>query len=291
MGDIAEPVPATDGQLRPAGPVAFVGAGQMGAPMVRRLLAAGVQVTLHARQAEVRKTFTELGARTTASLADAVKDAEVVVSCLFNESQVEDVLLGSDGLIALLEPGTVLVSHTTVELRLLARVDDAATTRGVSLLDAPVSGAPDDILAGRLTILAGGDDATVETARPALETYGLVLRTGGMGSASRVKLVNNLLFTVNVQTAAAAAVLGQQLGVEMNALFDALGHCSASTRAIETMRGLGSIELYAELGAKYLRKDVAAALATAAEEGADPGVLAYAAHHGPLRLTSGTSPA
>ncbi|MBL7502039.1 NAD(P)-dependent oxidoreductase [Frankia sp. CNm7] len=286
MSDAATTRSGPDERAPAAGPVTFVGAGQMGAPMVQRLLRAGVDVTLHARRPEVRQTFTELGAHTTASLADAVKGAGVVISCLFNESQVEQALLAPDGLIALLEPGTVLVSHTTVGIRLLARVDEAATARGVSLLDAPVSGAPDDILAGRLTILAGGDPAVVERARPALETYGTVLPTGPTGSASRVKLVNNLLFTVNVQTAAAAAALGQQLGVETKALFTALQHCSAATRAIETMRDVGSIERYAELGAKYLRKDVAAALATAAEEGADPGVLAYTAHHGPLPLTA-----
>ncbi|KPM50804.1 hypothetical protein ACG83_37885 [Frankia sp. R43] len=286
MSDAAAPSLGPSGKSQPAGPVTFVGAGQMGAPMVERLLGAGVDVTLHARRPEVRETFAGLGARTTASLADAVKGASVVISCLFNESQVEDALLGPDGLISLLEPNAVLISHTTVGIRLLARLHEAATAHRVLLVDAPVSGAPDDILAGRLTILAGGDPAVIEQIRPALKTYGTVLPTGAMGTATRVKLVNNLLFTVNVQTAAAAAHLGRQLGIETNALFDALAHCSAATYAIETMRAVGSVEKYAELGAKYLRKDVTAALTTAAEEGADPGVLAHTAHHGPLPLTS-----
>ncbi|WP_091278823.1 MULTISPECIES: NAD(P)-dependent oxidoreductase [Parafrankia] len=275
-----------DEDRQPAGPVTFVGAGQMGAPMVQRLLGAGVEVTLHARRPEVRESFAALGARTTSSLADAVRGATVVVSCLFNEQQVEEVLLGTDGLVTLLEPGSVLVSHTTIGLKLLARLDEATTARGATLLDAPVSGAPDDILAGRLTILLGGEPAAAARATPALSTYGLVLPTGGMGTASSVKLVNNLLFTVNVQTAAAAAELGRQLGIATDALFEALLHCSSATRAIATMTDVGSLDRYTELGAKYLRKDVAAALATAAEEGADPGVLAYVAHHGPMPLTS-----
>jgi 3-hydroxyisobutyrate dehydrogenase-like beta-hydroxyacid dehydrogenase len=276
----AEPRPA--GQPRQsanAGPVAFIGAGQMGTPMVRRLLAAQLDVRLYARRPEVRETFAAIGARPASSLAEAVSGAEVVISCLFNEHQVEEVLLGTDGLIRLAQPGTLLVSHTTIGLELLSQVELAAAAQGVSLLDAPVSGAPDDIDAGQLTILAGGEASAVDRALPALQTYGNVLRTGGIGTASRVKLVNNLLYAVNAQTAAAAALLGRQLGVETDALFAAILHCSAASRA------MGSMDEFVRRGGKYLSKDVAAALRAAGEAGADAGLLAAIAHDGPLPLT------
>jgi 3-hydroxyisobutyrate dehydrogenase-like beta-hydroxyacid dehydrogenase len=267
------------------GPVAFIGAGQMGAPMVRRLLAAGLDVSLYARRAEVRDEFAALGARSSAALADAVSGAPVIICCLFNEPQVEEVVLGPEGLVSLAAPGTVLVSHTTIGPRLLAEIEQAAAARGLLLLDAPVSGGADDIAAGQLTILAGGDDAAVERARPALDAYGHVVPTGGIGTATRVKLVNNLLFTVHAQTAAAAALLGQQLGIETGALFAGVLACSGASRAMQAMHATGSPQEFTRRTGKYLRKDVAAALAAAAEAGTDPSLLARIAREGPLPLT------
>jgi 3-hydroxyisobutyrate dehydrogenase-like beta-hydroxyacid dehydrogenase len=283
----SEPGPARPRQAADAGPVAFIGAGQMGAPMVRRLLAARINVTLYARRPEIRAAFAALGARTAGAVGEAVASAGVVISCLFDERQVEEVLLGADGFIACAVPGTVLVSHTTIGLNVLARLEQAAADRGLFLLDAPVSGAPDDIDAGQLTILVGGETAAVDRARPALQSYGSVVATGGVGSASRVKLVNNLLFAVNAQTAAAAALLGQQLGVEPDALFAGILRCSASSRAMQAMLAAGSPGELARFGGKYLSKDVAAALRAAAEAGADASLLAGIAQDGPLPLTAG----
>jgi 3-hydroxyisobutyrate dehydrogenase-like beta-hydroxyacid dehydrogenase len=158
----------------------------------------------------------------------------------------------------------------------------------VLLLDAPVSGAPDDIDDGQLTILLGGDPAAAERALPALQAYGNVVPTGGVGSASRVKLVNNLLYAVNAQTAAAAALLGQQLGVEPDALFAGILRCSAASRAMHSMLALGSLEEFTRRAAPYLRKDVTAALRAAAKAGADAGLLAAVAKDGPLPLATAT---
>jgi 3-hydroxyisobutyrate dehydrogenase-like beta-hydroxyacid dehydrogenase len=132
-------------------------------------------------------------------VGEAVAAGEVDICCLFNEHQVAEALLGADGLIATAAPGTVLVNHTTVGLNVLAKVEQAAADCGVLLLDAPVSGAPDDIDDGQLTILLGGDRAAAERALSSLQAYGNIVPTGGVGSASRVKLVNNLLYAVNAQ--------------------------------------------------------------------------------------------
>lgn len=279
-----EPRPARRAGQHP-GPVAFIGAGQLGGPMVRRLLAAGLDVSLYARRPEVRDEFAALGARSCASLAEAVATAEVVICCLFNEAQADEVLLAPGGLIGLARPGTVLVNHTTIGPRLLDRIGQAAAARALLLLDAPVSGGTDDIAAGQLTILAGGDAAAIDQARPALGAYGDIVPTGGIGTATRVKLVNNLLFTVNTQTAAAAGRLGEQLGIEAGVLFTAVLQCSGASRAMQAMHASGSPAAFAQRGGKYTSKDVAAALAAAAEAGADPSLLAAIARDGPLPLT------
>jgi 3-hydroxyisobutyrate dehydrogenase-like beta-hydroxyacid dehydrogenase len=270
-----------------AGPIAFIGAGQMGAPMVRRLLEAGLDVTLYARRSEVLETFAALGARTSPSMSEAVGTAEIIIFCLFDERQVAEVLLGAGGVISLARPGTVLVSHTTIGLQLLSQLEQAAADHGLLLLDAPVSGAPGDIEAGELTILVGGGAAAIDRALPALRAYGNAVPTGGVGTASRVKLINNLLFAVNSQTAAAAALLGRELGIEDSALFAGLLNCSAASRAMQSMQAIGSLDEYARLGAKYLRKDVSAALRAAVGAGADPALLAAIVADGPLPLTEG----
>jgi len=146
--------------------------------MVRRLLAARLDVGLFARRAEVLDGFAALGARACTSIAEAVSGAETIISCLFNERQVEEALLGDGGLIEVAKPGAVLVSHTTIGPRLLSQVERAAAARGLSLLDAPVSGAPDDIDAGHLTILAGGE-ATAMRAMHAVGSLDEFARLGG----------------------------------------------------------------------------------------------------------------
>ena len=93
--------------------VSFVGAGQMGGPMVHRLLDAGVPTTVYARRAEVREQFERAGAPVVATLPDAARDADVVLVCVYSDTEVDDVALGPNGLIASMAPGAVLALHTT----------------------------------------------------------------------------------------------------------------------------------------------------------------------------------
>ncbi len=267
------------------GPLTFVGPGKMGGPMVRLLLRAGAPLTVLARRPEVRDEFAELGARTASTLEEAVDGAAVVMACLFDEPQLNEVVLGDGGLVRLAAPGTVLVSHTTTGLVTLGRIEEAARERGQSLVDAPVSGAAEEIEDGRLTILAGGEPEVVERVLPVLSAYSTVVRTGGVGTASRAKLVNNLLFTANVQLVAAAAELGRALGIEDAGLLAALSRCSGGSEAVRHMVAAGRTpEEFGARASRYLRKDVLAALAAAAELGADAALLERVARTGPIDM-------
>lgn len=248
------------------GPVTYVGAGNMGAPMARMLVGTRRPVTVFARRPEVRAEFDALGARTAGTIAEAVRNAAVVCVCLFDEDQVSEVVLGAEGVLAHCAPGAVLVCHTTTGLRTLERIEDGARARGVALVDAPVSGAAVEIERGRLTVLAGGAPATVDRVEPVLRSYSTVVRTGGVGSASRAKLVNNFLFAANVQLVTSAIRLGRDLGISDEGMLEVLVCCSADSEAVRHMRMDGrSPEDFGARTSRYLTKDVTAALAAAAE--------------------------
>ncbi|MGH8882616.1 MAG: NAD(P)-binding domain-containing protein, partial [Stackebrandtia sp.] len=129
--------------------VGFVGAGRMGRPMVRRLLGAGHRVVVHARRDKVRDRLRDWGAEVVDSPAAVAAPADVVITCLFSDAQLIEVLGGPDGVLAAVRPGTPVVSHTTGTVATVTTLA-GETTGGAILLDGPVSGSADDIAAGTL---------------------------------------------------------------------------------------------------------------------------------------------
>lgn len=267
--------------------VGFIGAGSMGGSMVQRLLAADAEVHLFARRPEVRERFAELGAVIEESVAAVARSTDLVIVCPFSEAQLLEIAGGPVGLLASAAPGTVVVQHATVSVSTIRRLAGDAAARGVTVLDAPISGTDESILAGRLTVLAGGDPAALERAEPALRTYSsTVVDTGDVGSATTVKLVNNLLFAAHVQTAGAAVELGRSLGLDQAGLLAALTVCSGNSFALGVLAQLGDTAVFAERAAPYLRKDVAVVEQVAGELGLDTGLLGDVVRTGPFRLTS-----
>ncbi len=251
--------------------VGFVGAGRMGAPMVRRLVDGGHDVRALGRTAESRLTVAELGARAVGEIAETASGADVVVVCVFTDEQVRRACI-DDGLLAAMRPGSVLVLHTTGSPT-TAR-DLAGRADGIGILDAPVSGGPHDVAAGRITVFVGGDDDAVERARPALACYAdPILHVGPTGSGQLVKLVNNTLFAAQIGLVAEAVRLGGGLGIEEAALLDALSHGSAGSRALSSIAATGSASAFISKVGEFIGKDLAVVRETVAELGVDLGLL------------------
>lgn len=264
--------------------VAFLGVGSMGKPMVERLLAADVAVRVHARKAEVKRELADLGAVVADSMADAVKDAELCLLCLFSGAQVEEVALGDGGVLAELPAGAVLAVHTTVTPQTLDRLSAEAAGRGVSIVDAPISGTADAIRAGRLTVLFGGQAGAIDRCEPVVSAYaGTMLRVGDVGVATKVKLVNNLTFAAHAQIAESAVALGERLGIAGADLVAALGACSGDSVVFSHLRA-GGVDVLGK-AVRYLRKDVAAVEEVATASGIDLGLLRSVVQEGPLPLT------
>ncbi|MDT5137190.1 MAG: hypothetical protein QOD58_1452 [Mycobacterium sp.] len=265
--------------------VGFIGAGQLGEPMVRRLLGARHEVLVYARRDDVRARL----AKTGASLADSVPDlagaSDVLISCLFSDAQLRELGAGPRGFIANAKPNAVFVSHTTGTLATLTHLA-AESSDAPIILDAPVSGTADDIAKGELTVLVGGPTEAVERVRPVLAAYAdPIVATGALGTALDIKLINNLLFAANAQLVAAAARLGDRLGVEEVKLLAALAVCSGGSNVSSYVQQVGGVDNFAAMAAPFLRKDVAACLSAAQSVDADLGLLGEVVHIGSLDLT------
>ena len=253
--------------------IGFVGAGRMGAPMVRRLAEAGHTVAALGRDDEKRSAIAELGARPVASLAEVAAGADAVIVCVFTDEQVRRVCL-DDGLLAAMPSGSVLVLHTTGSPRTAEALAEAGRPGGIAVVDAPVSGGPHDIAAGTVTVFAGGAEAAVQAVRPALSAYAEpVLHVGPTGSGQRVKLVNNALFAAQIGVVAEGVRLGDRLGIDEATLLTALTHGSAASRALGGIAATGSADAFIERVGEFIGKDVAVVRGTASELNSDLGRL------------------
>lgn len=254
--------------------IGFVGPGRMGRPMVDRLMAAGHDVTVLARRKEAREAAAADGLTCVDTVAAAVEDADVVFVVVLTDGQVRAVCLGPNGALAAMKPGATLVQHTTSDPATAALLVEAGAARGVGVLDAALSGSPDDIAAGRLTLWVGGDEALLERTRSLLSTYASpVLFVGPAGNGQRIKLVNNALFVAQVGLAIDAVRLAGSLGIEEQAILAALQHGSGASYALGVVASTGSVDTIAALLADLMLKDITVIRSVARSAGADLGIL------------------
>nr|WP_041783204.1 NAD(P)-dependent oxidoreductase [Mycolicibacterium chubuense] len=251
--------------------VGFVGAGRMGAPMVRRLAEAGHDVRALGRTSEKRRAVQELGAHAVSEPGEVADGADVVVVCVFTDDQVREVCLDG-GLLDAMPTGSVLVVHTTGSPRTVEEL--AARRPEVAVLDAPVSGGPHDIAAGHITLFVGGDDAAVERARPVLAAYGEpIVHVGRPGAGQWVKLINNTLFGAQLGMLREAVSFGGRVGVDETGLLSAIGHGSAASRVIGLVEARGSVQSFIDSVGEFIGKDIAVVRGIAAETGNSLGAL------------------
>jgi 3-hydroxyisobutyrate dehydrogenase-like beta-hydroxyacid dehydrogenase len=253
--------------------VGFIGAGRMGREMVARLAAAGHDVRVLVRDPAdhaKRRDLEQLGASVVNEVADAAQ-ADVVVLCVFTDEQVRQVCLDS-ALLSTMGSGSALVVHTTASPKTIEAI--AARRDDVDVVDAPVSGGPYDIAAGKLTLFVGGADDTVARLRPILGCYGdPVLHVGTIGAGQTVKLVNNALFAGHIGLLAEAIRLGERLGVPESTVLGALAHGSATSRVLDIVAARGSVAGFIEAAGEFVGKDVAVVRSIAEDLGSDLGAL------------------
>lgn len=251
--------------------VGFIGAGRMGRPMVARLVEAGHDVRALGRTPDKRRELEQLGASAVSNVSEAGAQADVVVLCVVTDEHVRQVCLDST-LLPTMPSGSALVVHTTASPKTIEAI--AGRADDVDVVDAPVSGGPHDIAAGRLMLFVGGPEDTVTRLRPVLGCYGdPVLHVGPSGAGQKVKLVNNALFAAHIGLLAESIRLGERLGVPESTLLAALAHGSATSRVLSLVAARGSVASFIEVAGEFVGKDVAVVRGIAEELGSDLGVL------------------
>jgi len=247
--------------------VGIVGLGEMGMPMLERLRAAGHDVDFQARRAEVVEAAASHGARP----VDGFGECDLVLICVYSDEQVRDV---APAIVSSMRAGAVLVNHTTGDPTTATWLAEVAGERGVLVLDGALSGSPQSIRAGNLTLLVGGDDAVLDVARPALESYSEpILHVGALGDGQRVKLVNNALLGAHLGLAAEAERVAADMGVDPAVALAAISQCSGDSGALRLVVALGSAAKLEAAAGRFLRKDAEVVARVAENAGIELGQL------------------
>ncbi|HEY9314854.1 NAD(P)-dependent oxidoreductase [Williamsia sp.] len=262
--------------------IGFIGAGKIGEPMVERLLAAGYVTTVYARRQDVRDRLAAQGAAI-ASEPDDLAQADIVIACLFSDSQVLEVC---PPIVSRMRAGGVFVSHTTGSPTTIRRLAAIGGDRGISVVEAPFSGNPAAIRRGDLTVLLAGDAAAVGSTAGVLSAYSSnVVRIGQLGTAQPAKLLNNALFAACTQLTLAALQTAGSLGVPERTFLDVLAVSSGGSAAAQYISASGQSALtYSGQLPRYLTKDLDSVRAVAAELDLDISTLLSAAERGPMDL-------
>jgi 3-hydroxyisobutyrate dehydrogenase len=211
--------------------VGFIGLGIMGWRMAANLRRAGHELTVFNRTRAKADAFAaEHGAAVAATPAEAGAAADVVITMVVDGAQVEAMLLGEHGVADGAAPGTLCVDMSTIAPSQARAIGARLAERGLALVDAPVTGSAPRAEDGTLTIMAGGDPADFERARPLFEAMGeLILHVGPLGQGQMVKLVNNAVAAANAATLAQALVVGKATGVDLDALVQVMGAGSGNS--------------------------------------------------------------
>jgi 3-hydroxyisobutyrate dehydrogenase len=216
----------------PLARIGFVGLGIMGAPMAEHLLRAGHPLTVFNRtRGTGAAALLAGGAAWADSPAALAAQSDVVVTILGFPRDVEEVWLGANGLLAGVRPGALLIDMTTSAPSLARRLAEAASARGASALDAPVSGGEAGARNATLSIMVGGAEDVFARALPLLQRFGrTVRRMGGAGAGQHAKLANQIIIASTVMGVAEGLCYARAAGLDGAAVLAALGACPSNRR-------------------------------------------------------------
>lgn len=214
--------------------IGFIGLGNMGLPMAQNLIKAGHHVEGFDVFGTAVEKLRAAGGEGAASVKVAAARADVVITMLPSGKEVRDVYLGEMGILASAQEGTLLIDSSTIDVATARAVAEAAAARGLSMLDAPVSGGVGGATAGTLTFMCGGGEEAFAKAKPILEAMGrTIVHAGGAGNGQAAKICNNMILGVSMIAVSEAFVLAEKLGLDAQKLFDiaskSSGQCWAMT--------------------------------------------------------------
>jgi 3-hydroxyisobutyrate dehydrogenase-like beta-hydroxyacid dehydrogenase len=215
--------------------IGFIGAGLMGHGMARNIVEKGFRLTVlaHRNRAPVEDLLAR-GAAEAASPAALARASDVVILCVPSSAEVEECVLGQNGIMAGAHGGLIVIDCTTAEPTSTARVAQTLAAKGVRFADAPLTRSPKDAEAGRLNTLVGTDEATLAAVRPVLETFcENIFHVGPVGSGHTLKLINNFLSQGVAALVAEAVTTATKAGVDLGTLFEVVSAGGANSAVFQ----------------------------------------------------------
>jgi len=201
----------------------FIGLGNMGRPMVLRLLEAGYRVLVSDRRWEVAQALELHGAEAVPTPLLVADQVDVFLTCLPGDEELFEVYIGPEGALEHLKPGAMVIDLSTASPMMVQRIADEARARQIDVIDAPVGGGPAEARNGNLTIIVGADAAVFERALPILQTLGRdVFLVGDPGMGKVVKLVGNLIAGVSLILIGEALALAANAGADLTRVYEVI---------------------------------------------------------------------
>jgi 2-hydroxy-3-oxopropionate reductase len=248
--------------------VGFIGLGMMGTPMSKNLLKAGFELTVWNRTQSKMKEIVELGAKPAGTAKEVAQKSEVVITMLAGPPDVEEVILGKDGVLQGLKPGSTVIDMSTISPEVSRRIAAEIAKAGSKMLDAPVGGSVGVAAAAALTIQVGGDRQAFESHRDIFAAMGKnIFYIGGNGMGCYMKLLGNAIMGVNMAVLGEGLCLGSKAGIPVQTMVEVLKTTGAASRVLET-RGPNILkgDYKAQFMMKLIFKDMGLALDAAAQD-------------------------
>jgi len=252
--------------------VAFIGLGVMGYPMAGHLQSSGFDVCVYNRTTEkAEKWVNEFGGSLALTPKEAATGCDIAFSCVGNDNDVRQVILGDDGVMAGLSSGTILVDHTTASAELARDLDSLAKLQNKHFIDAPVSGGQAGAENGALTIMVGGEPEVFEQVKPVMEAYARFSQLmGKVGSGQLAKMVNQICFVNAVQGLAEGLNFAQKAGLDTDKLIETISKGAAGSWQMDNRgKTMCAREFDFGFAVDWVRKDLAMAFSEAEKIGAD----------------------
>jgi 2-hydroxy-3-oxopropionate reductase len=214
--------------------IGFIGLGIMGRPMARNLLKAGYSLVVHSRSRGPVDEMAGAGAKVGTSPRDVAAQCDVLITMLPNSPDVEQVVLGRDGVIEGARPGMILLDMSTISPLVSQKVGAALAARSVKMLDAPVSGGEKGAIDGALSIMVGGDKAVFDKALPIFQAMGkTITHLGPLGAGGFTKLANQIIVAVNLTALGEALTLAKKAGLDRELTLTALAGGLAGSKCLD----------------------------------------------------------
>ena len=246
----------------------FIGLGNMGSRIVRRLLDRGYELTVYDQDDTKAEALALNGAAPANDIVELAQSADVILSCLTNDDAVQNVYAGSEGALAVARPGTVVLEMSTISPASSRQLHNQAAKLGIDVMDVAISGSTPAAGQGTLTLLAGGNAELFKAAQPIFAAIARqYFHLGPSGAGTTMKLVVNTLLGVGMQAIAEAVVLGESAGLDRKLLLEVLSHTAVVAPAhFGKLARIERNDYSPQFPLRLMNKDFQLILNTAAEQ-------------------------